>query len=407
MRDGEIRSATTVPLNGSRKNPSAVQTGHGTGSPEPAGAPAAQARDGTATNGKRHWDLEQLTHVAGGGAVLVDAGGAVLLRSSGAENLLGDPADFEAAWRQVHERVEKELGERPSSDNEISLEVLYGSAPEGLRLFMRVLRTGAARRGGYLAIFTRRRSLDGLQADLLLASQMRRLHTTYRQAAHDLRAPLNAIALNLDLIQQDVADDGGGREARQEALERIGVVRREVTRLSRMLAVLLAQSGTPRHSTRVFGLRRLLREVVELVAPQTGRLGIRIALAVPGERVTVLASRDHLKQAILNLLMNAIEAMPRGGPLEIELGSEGTRAVVVVRDHGVGMPARHLDRIFNMHFTTKPDGSGIGLFTTRSAIESMGGSLVLRSTEGVGTTARIELPMSVLDAAQEVSCSTS
>jgi signal transduction histidine kinase len=104
--------------------------------------------------------------------------------------------------------------------------------------------------------------------------------------------------------------------------------------------------------------------------------------------------------------MNAFEAMPQGGPLELELVREGARAVVLIRDHGVGIAPRHFNRMFQLHFTTKPTGSGIGLFTSRAAIEAMGGELSLDSSEGFGTTARIALPV-VSTPEQEVACSMS
>lgn len=361
----------------------------------------------TLVDARRDWRLEQIAHATGGSAVLVDATGTVVLRGSGAASFLGDPPDFDATWREVHAGIARELSQRPATDAELALEVPFGSASEANRLFVRVLRIPETLHGGYLAIFTRRQSLDALQSDLRLAAQMRRLHATWRQAAHDLRAPLNAIAVNLDLIRQAVDDPAGNGPARHAARNRVDLLQREVTRLSRMLQVLLAQSGPPREEARLFGLRRLLREVLELVSPQAERLGIRISLLVPSARLAVLVPRDHLKQALLNLLMNALEAMPHGGPIELELCAEGALAVIQVHDHGVGIAARDRERIFRMHFTTKPGGSGIGLFTTRAAIEAMGGSLTLDSLPGAGTTARIELPLADPDTVTEAPCSMS
>jgi signal transduction histidine kinase len=359
------------------------------------------------TDTTRSGSLERMSHIEDGGVVMVDADGRILLLGEGTRSFLGPPDAFPATWAGVHAQIERELSRHSDSAGELTLDVQVGRDGEGSRLYVRVLRLGGAGREGYLAIFTKRRLLDALQADLRLASQMRRLHANYRQAAHDLRAPLNAIALNLELVRQDVADCAGGRLSRNGTKKRVEMLRREVTRLSRMLGGLLAQSEPPRSAARQLGLRPLLREVIALVTPQAERLGIRIALQVPPERVAVSAARDQLKQGLLNLLMNAIEAMPQGGPLEIELGCEGARAVVRIRDRGTGIAARHLDRIFSLHFTTKPGGSGIGLFTTRAAIESMGGALTLRSEEGAGTTASIELPLASSASTREVSCSTS
>jgi signal transduction histidine kinase len=377
----------------------------------PAGAtPETTTRADAPGDDVRQRALEQMAHVAGGGVVVVDARGTVLLRSEGIGDFIGQPDGFEAAWKPLNERIEAELRARPDSAGEFTLELLPGSAPQGGYLHVRVLRLCAAPSGGYVALFARRGALESLQEHLLLASQMRRMHATYRHAAHDLRAPLNAIALNLELIGQDVSGVAD-RETLHGSQQRVELLRREVARLSRMLQGLLSQSEPPRSEPRTFGVRRLLREVVELVTPQADRLGIRIALSMPGERLAVLAPRDHLKQAILNLLMNALEAMPRGGPIDIELRADGKLAIILIRDHGVGLPSGSLDRIFTLHFTTKPGGSGIGLYTTRAAIEAMGGVLALQSRDGAGTTASIELPLSMDEAVQQASpqvpCSTS
>jgi signal transduction histidine kinase len=238
-----------------------------------------------------------------------------------------------------------------------------------------------------------------------IAAQLKSLQSTCRLAAHDLRAPLNAMSINLDLVRQIVGEDSDRAEMRRAARERITILQGEVTRLSRMLQT-LADGDAPRRDPDRFGLGSLLREVVRFVGPQADRLGIRISLHLPKRRLDVAGARDELKQALINLLMNAFEAMPQGGPLEIELAREGANAVVLLRDHGVGIAAHHFDRLFRLHFTTKPTGSGIGLFTSRAAIAAMGGELTLDSRESLGTTARIALPI-VSTPAREVACSMS
>jgi signal transduction histidine kinase len=241
----------------------------------------------------------------------------------------------------------------------------------------------------------------GRRAAALLSS----LQSTCRRAAHDLRAPLNAMSINLDLVRQIVDQDSDRLEMRLAARERIAILQAEVTRLARMLTM-LAEGGAPRRDPDLFGLDSLLREVAGFVEPQAARLGIHVSLRLSRRRLAVAGARDEFKQALINLLMNAFEAMPQGGPLEIELTREGARAVVQVRDHGTGIASCHLDRIFQLHFTTKPAGSGIGLFTSRAAIEAMGGELTLHSREGLGTTARIALPI-VSTLTRELACSMS
>ncbi|MGQ0553584.1 MAG: sensor histidine kinase [Planctomycetota bacterium] len=105
--------------------------------------------------------------------------------------------------------------------------------------------------------------------------------------------------------------------------------------------------------------------------------------------------------------MNAVESMPHGGPIEIELRTKGPRAIVMIRDQGPGIPAGQHEQVFRLHYTTKPGGSGIGLFMSRATIEAMGGTLTLQSSAMTGTTARIELPIAVLGTGKEILCSMS
>src|SRR5262249_30602773 len=151
--------------------------------------------------------------------------------------------------------------------------------------------------------------------------------------------------------------------------ERLDLLGREIARLSRMLQELLSESGPPRDQPRVFGLTRLLTEVLALVRPQAVRQGVAARLQLPRARVAGLGARDPLKQALVNRLANALQAMPGGGRLDVSLALEERRAVVRVRDSGHGMSPAVLSKAFRMHDTTRPDGSGIGLFTARAAVE--------------------------------------
>jgi signal transduction histidine kinase len=240
-----------------------------------------------------------------------------------------------------------------------------------------------------------------------LASRLSRLQSRYRRAAHDLRAPLNTIGIHLDLIRQDFAACAGNNAAGRSAQLRIELLQQEVKRLSGLLHALLAPDAAPSRAPLVFDLKQLLREVVRLVEPQADQLGVRIALRVTASNLTLPGSRDQLERALLNLLINALESMPDGGSLEVDAGNGGTNVGILIRDHGVGIPARNLARAFQMDFSTKPGNSGLGLLTSRVAIEAMGGTLTLQSVEGAGTTARVEIPLVAARVASETACSTS
>jgi len=323
-----------------------------------------------------------------GGLAIADAAGEPAFLDEGARMLLGS-----AGWPLVRQSLEAHAA-RFEQTGEVQFDVALPADVGGATLSVRVLRLADG--AGRLVSLRNRRALQGLQSNLLHAAQMRRLHARYQEATHDLRAPLNAVALNLELARGDLAQlNGHEPEVRSEALGRLDLVGREVARLSRMLTVLLGQSDLPRDASQLFGLHSLLIEVAALVRPQAQRQGVALRLALPSESVHMQAPRDHLKQALMNLLNNALDATPRGGHIELALECDDERARIRVSDNGSGIPAQLLEQVFRLQFITRADGTGTGLFTARGTVESMGGRLKLESVEGAGTTALVELPRAV------------
>ena len=139
-------------------------------------------------------------------------------------------------------------------------------------------------------------------------------------------------------------------------------------------------------------MRDLARDLEDLLRPQCTRQKIVLTSAVPDDPVRVLAVRDALKQALLNLGINALEAMPDGGRLCLSIDAHDSQVVITVADSGPGIPPDLADKIFDMHFTTKSGGSGIGLHVARAVVESSGGQLQVSSEPGRGSTFRIGLP---------------
>jgi signal transduction histidine kinase len=143
----------------------------------------------------------------------------------------------------------------------------------------------------------------------------------------------------------------------------------------------------------------LIREVVEFERVDLERLGIRVALDLQDD-LRLFVDRGKLKRALLNIVVNARQAMPNGGHLRVSCsrGRDGVR--ISVEDDGDGIPADVLPRVFESYFTTKPDGSGLGLAIVRRTIEDFGGHVSCASVPGRGTTMTIQLP----DARDPVAC---
>jgi signal transduction histidine kinase len=144
-------------------------------------------------------------------------------------------------------------------------------------------------------------------------------------------------------------------------------------------------------------------EVVVLAQPDAERHGVSIVRDLPREGLPVKIDADLVKQAVLNIVLNGVQAMPGGGELTILGSRAGDDVQLEVRDHGAGIPPEVRDKIFNLYFTTKKNGSGIGLAMAYRVMQLHNGSVEYDSVEGQGTTFRLRFPLSApeVEAGQE------
>jgi signal transduction histidine kinase len=264
----------------------------------------------------------------------------------------------------------------------------------GRPLRLEVYRQGGGECDEYLAVVHDPQIIDTLETDVRLASQLDGLARTYRTAAHEIRSPLSALMINLDLLRETLdVDDAQDDSVRGRRESYVSVLRGELTRLNRSLAEMLTQTLPAPDSQERFDLRALVEELGTLLAPQARRQGVELSTGLPPEDVPLVGYRDRLKQAFLNIAVNALEAMPKGGRMQIEMERREDRVRVAVRDTGPGIPAELLARIYESDFTTKGGGSGIGLYVARAVVELHGGSIEAHSTAGRGTDVQVDLPL--------------
>ena len=140
-------------------------------------------------------------------------------------------------------------------------------------------------------------------------------------------------------------------------------------------------------------MRGLVQDLEALLAPQAKRQRVALTTQLPAEPVTLVGQADRLKQAMLNILINALEAMPEGGSLAIAVEQNAGTAHVTVRDSGPGIPTALIGAIYDMHFTTKSGGTGVGLYVARSVVQSHGGTIDVESHGEAGTTFTLTLPL--------------
>lgn len=306
--------------------------------------------------------------------------------------LLGcaDAAELGRRWPEIVELLDPALRLADESTAQSDVEVPAPVGPRTLRCLAYPLAEEQQR--VYLVLLRDRVTLDALETDLMLASQLRALSRVYRAVTHDLRAPLNAMTLNLDRLESALRrGEGAGGEAATTG-HYLDVLREEIERLDRSLEFLLTETTPAGRGRQEFDARAMLQEIERLLEPQARLQHVALESRLPGVAVRIAGQRDRLKQAILNVAINALDAMSEGGALEMSLEARPDEAEVLIADSGHGIPEEVRPRIFDAHFTTKTTGTGIGLYVARSIIEGHGGEITVESAPGRGSAFRLRLP---------------
>ena len=209
--------------------------------------------------------------------------------------------------------------------------------------------------------------------------------------AHEIKNPLSTIGLNIELLAEDFSDGDSARDRR--ALGKIQVVKRECKRLHDILDDFLSFAKPRQLNLQPTDLNGLVRQMLEFFRPQAAESRIEIADYMAGDLPMVLLDRELFHAAVLNLVLNAQQAMPDGGQLVVRTYVTADSVALDLIDTGVGMDRQTRKRIFDAFFSTKSTGSGLGLPTTKKIVEAHGGSIMLQSEPGHGTQFTIKLPM--------------
>jgi len=200
------------------------------------------------------------------------------------------------------------------------------------------------------------------------------------------------MVINLELLKDVLpADEDVERLAKRQRY--IGVLGDEVQRLNRSLTALLTQTARPAEASQQFDLRAIVEELATLLGPQAKAQHVTIETTLPPDPLPIDGRRDRVKQALLNVAINGLEAMSEGGTMQMTAAREGNEAHVTIHDEGAGIPADIVPRIYAMHFTTKSGGTGIGLYVARSVVLAHHGTIRVDSAPGAGTTVHIGLPL--------------
>jgi signal transduction histidine kinase len=209
-----------------------------------------------------------------------------------------------------------------------------------------------------------------------------------RGVAHEVKNPINAIVLHLQLLQNKL------EQVDPDTRRHMDVIGNEIHRLDRVVEILVDFTRPRDLHIEEIDLKRLLDDVLVLATPDAEQHGVAIVRNLSPSPLGVKVDVDFMKQAILNVVLNGVQAMPQGGTLTISARSEDDHVVTEIRDEGGGIPPELQEKIFELYFTTKQGGSGIGLAHTYQVMQWHYGSVDFVSVDGHGTTFRLTLPVS-------------
>jgi len=209
--------------------------------------------------------------------------------------------------------------------------------------------------------------------------------------AHEIKNPLSTINLNLRLLGEDI--DRHDDEEHRRLSRRLRHVQAEADRLRTILDDFLRYAGKYELSLRVEDLREVASEVLDFFAPQADAARVVMRTSLPDRPVRCLIDAKLIKQALLNLMINAVQAMGGGGELLLRVSSRRGEGLVEVIDTGPGIAPDDREKIFQVYYSTKRGGTGLGLPTTRRIVLEHRGRIRLDSEVGKGTRFLISLPL--------------
>src|SRR6266566_4489385 len=327
------------------------------------------------------------------GLLLFTRDSRAVMISPAAEKFLGAPAgqflgrrvtEIFPLGHPLHEALHVESDELSEVAAETELQTSEG--PKRVSVSVQAIQEDGERMGALVTL----RDLDSLESintQLQVSERLAALGRITAGVAHEVKNPLNSMRLWLENLKESLSDEQDG------AQQAVRVLDKEIDRLDGVVKRFLDFTRPMDVRLEATHLAHLLKEVLDVAKPQLQQAQIQVVQLLPIDVPEAYVDRALLKQAVLNLILNAIQAMPGGGQLRLVLSRRGEMAEIAVGDTGPGIPPENRQKVFQLFFTTRPGGSGIGLASTFRIVQLHNGSIDFTSEEGRGTTFRIELPL--------------
>jgi PAS domain S-box-containing protein len=342
-------------------------------------------------------ELQHVVDILEDGIIFFTPDGRILSMNKAAAQVLGRSPD-EAAGGRLEDLLAPEHPVRLALQPALSRRMELRNAPLHLEiegrtrecLMSALFVSDVHREVGAMVLLRDLESIRTLQSLISYSAKLAALGRLTSGLAHEVKNPLNAMMIHLEIARERITNVPVAQTAR----ESLDVIGQEIRRLDRVVQGFLKFARPQELALKPVDANALLQEVAALVEAEWQAVGVRIVLRLDPGCPRLSADEELLRQAFLNVLQNACQAMPEGGRIVVATETRGRDALLVrIADEGVGIPAHELDRIFTLYYTTKPEGSGIGLSLVYRIIQMHDGTIQVDSLEGRGTTMTIELPV--------------
>jgi signal transduction histidine kinase len=229
-------------------------------------------------------------------------------------------------------------------------------------------------------------SVREIEDELELSHRLAAIGRLTSGVGHEVKNPINAIVVHLELLRNKLPSE----EA--PAMRHLNIIQSEIQRLDRVVQTLVDFSRPIEPKMQEQDLRTVVASVLQLASAELATRAVTVVSRLPERPVVVKIDTDMLRQALLNIVLNGAQAMPGGGTLTLDLTDDSRIAVLSVRDQGEGIAEDVLPRIFDLYFTTKKEGSGIGLAMTYRIVQLHSGVVEVESEVGKGSVFTLRIP---------------
>ena len=209
--------------------------------------------------------------------------------------------------------------------------------------------------------------------------------------AHEIKNPLNTMRLNLQLLQEDWEQSAGAD--RTGSLRRLGTLGKEVDRLEEILNDFLRLARLPAPDLQPASISLLLDEFLDFIEPEAQQSHIKVVRDFSENLPEIYLDSGQMKQALLNIILNANQSMPDGGQLVVKAHRANGYIAIDIADTGTGIRSDRISKLFDLFYSTKKEGTGLGLSIVQRIINGHGGEIHVKSQESKGTTFSILLPI--------------